>query len=110
MPCFVPEDERTTAGKGNLPNANKNNTNNMKSTCQTQSQPSRTKHEVYSTRSHWGSCLVCVGCAGVCVGCAGLCIGCTGVRDGFTSGGRGLRYQHVGIGNAKLSRWGSKLL
>ena len=36
-----------------VPNANKNRTNNMKSTCPTQIQPLCTKHELYSPGSRW---------------------------------------------------------
>ena len=63
-----------------LPNANKINTNNMKSTRQSRSQKptSRTLHELHSTGLHWGSHL-CVcgggGGGGVRAGCVRICIG-----------------------------------
>ena len=57
----------------------------MKSTWPTRTKPLCIQPELYPTGSHWGSCWVC-----------------QALRR-FT---RLLGYQHVSIGNAKVSRWG----
>ena len=75
-----------------LPNTNRIGTNKMKSTWPTQA-PTRgdpTNHiPPARVGGHVGSVVICVGSFGVCVGSTRL-----------------LGYQHVGIGNANVSRWG----
>ena len=69
----------------------------MKCTCPTQTQPLRSQRKLYSTGSCWGFCWVLL--AGV--GHYRLALG------GRVGSSRVFGYQHVGIGNANPSRWGS---
>ena len=62
----------------------------MKSTCPTRTRPWHTQRDLYSTCSCW-ALEACVGSVRLRVGSARL-----------------FGYQHVGISNAKLSRWGSR--
>ena len=73
-----------------LPNARKNMTDNMKLTAQC--EPQRLFNHIPSI-----SVVTCIGLFGVCVGSLMVHIGPM----------RLLRYQHVGISNAKYSHWGS---
>ena len=59
-------------------NANEIDTNNMKCTCLTQTQPLAYQQELYSTArvgARIGFAGICVGCPGGPVGCAGICAG-----------------------------------
>ena len=109
-----------------------NSKTDMKSTCLTQTQPLRTQCKLYSTGSRWGSRWTRIGAR---IGArVGACVGArVGARVGANVGHYKLmlgiisscwasfarirghvgsasifRYQHVGISNAKSSRWGSK--
>ena len=77
-----------------VPNATKNETNNMKSKWPTPASHVGTQRHLYSTCSHWG-----------------LALGVTQILAFAFSGNAIIcvfRYQHVGIPNAKLWHWGSK--
>ena len=78
-----------------VPNSTEIDANNMKCTCPTQTQCSRTQRDLYSTCSCWDH-----------VGVIGTGVGLTGTGLGST---RLFRYLHVGIPNAKCSFWGSRL-
>ena len=79
-------------------NATQNETSNMKSSCPMQTQLWHTQRQLYSTGLRWGFALGVTHILGFALGNANFRV-CVGFARLF-------RYQHVGIPNAKFSRWG----